>query len=310
MPVTHSYGWIPDLPDFRDYSIDSFKSVAPSKGEAKSTVTESASNFDFELQVTGKSALPAKVDLREFCSPVETQGKIGSCTAHAGVSLVEYYERRNFGSYIPASRMFLYKVTRNLMKMQGDTGANPRSTMAALVLFGTPPEDHWAYDEPDFDKEPPAFCYSFAQNYKTIKFYRHDLPRPNLSRKDVMHSLKTSLANGIPFMFGFTVYNSINTAADKGRISFPSPRDRRMGGHAVAAFGYDDTMVIKHPSFPGLQASKGAILIQNSWGEQWGEKGFGWLPYDYVINGLAVDFWSIIKKEWVNTDQFADIKVT
>jgi C1A family cysteine protease len=309
MPASPSLGWIPDLPDFRDYSLSNFKVAAPAENDAKSASSDTSSNFEFELKVSGKSALPSKVDLREYCSPVETQGKIGSCTAHAGVSLVEYYEKRNFGSYIPASRMFLYKVTRNLMKMSGDTGANPRNTMAALVLFGSPPEDHWAYNEADFDVEPPAFCYSFAQNYKTIKFYRHDLPRPNLSRKDTLDSLKTSLANGIPFMFGFTVYNSINNAAQNGRVPFPSPRDRRMGGHAISAFGYDDKMTIKHPSFPSLPASKGAILFQNSWGEQWGEKGYGWLPYDYVINGLAVDFWSIIKKDWVNTDEFSDIKV-
>ena len=309
MPANPSFGWIPDLPDFRDYSISNFKIAAPTKSAKKETPEVASSNFEFEFKVSGKSALPSKVDLREFCSPVETQGKIGACTAHAGVSLVEYYEKRNFGSYIPASRMFLYKVTRNLMKMNGDTGANPRSTMAAMVLFGTPPEDHWGYNESEFDVEPPAFCYSFAQNYKTIKFFRHDLPRPSLSRKDVLESLKTSLANGIPFMFGFTVYNSINSAAQNGRVTFPSPRDRRMGGHAISAFGYDDNMTIKHPSFPSLPASKGAILFQNSWGEQWGEKGYGWLPYDYVINGLAVDFWSIIKKDWVNTDEFSDIKV-
>lgn len=308
MPKTPSFGWIPDLPDFRDYGSDLFgtnlSDINPLDIDIpKPDVGISFTNLD-------PKKFPKQVSLKQYCTPVETQGRIGSCTAHAGASLVEYYENRNHGSYIPASRLFLYKVTRNYMQMTGDTGANPRSTMAAMVLFGVPPESHYPYEISDYDKEPPAFCYSFAQNYKTVKFFRHDLARPKLSRQNVLKSLKTSLANGVPFMFGFTVYSSISSAAETGIIPMPGKMDRRLGGHAVAAFGYDDEAVIKHPYMTRQKPSKGAFLIQNSWGEQWGQKGYGWLPYDYVLSGLAVDFWSIIKKEWVNTDEFSSINVS
>ena len=96
--------------------------------------------------------LPTSVDLRPWCSPIENQLTLGSCTAHAGVGLVEYFERRAFGKHIDASRLFLYKVTRNLLQWTGDTGAFLRTTMYAMTLFGTPPEEYYKYIIADFDK--------------------------------------------------------------------------------------------------------------------------------------------------------------
>jgi len=246
--------------------------------------------------------LPASADLREWCSPVEDQGRLGSCTAQAGAGIIEYYERKSFRRHIDASRLFLYKVTRNLMKMRGDTGAYLRSTIGAMVLFGVPPEEYWPYtDGPDdFDREPPAFCYSFAQNYKTLKYYRHD--PPSASPEDILNRVKTYLAAGHPAMFGFTVYSSIEQASDSGRIPFPSPLEKIEGGHAVVAVGYDDTMKIKN-RYEG-EETEGALLIRNSWGQDWGEAGYGWLPYDYLRKGLAEDFRSVLKKEWIDTGQF------
>ena len=125
--------------------------------------------------------------------------------------MLEYFERRAFGRHVDASRLFLYKVTRDLMRVTGDTGAYLRTTMGSLALFGVPPEEYWPYNIPTFDVEPPAFCYGFAANYRAIQYFRHD--PPGTSTDTVLTNVKANLVAGIPAMFGFTVYASINQAA-------------------------------------------------------------------------------------------------
>lgn len=292
-------GWLPDYPDFRDYTVER-EEIAPAlvrvgvKEPLKAMVTR------IGVAEPEKVSLPACVDLTAWCSPVENQGALGSCTAHAGVGVVEYYERRAFGRHIDASRLFLYKVTRNLLHWTGDTGAFLRTTMGAMVLFGVPPEEYWPYVTADFDKEPFSFCYAFAQNYQTIQYFRLD---PPATPKDLLLMwIKAFLAAGLPSMFGFTVFSSIRQADDDGKIPHPCRGERILGGHAVMAVGYDDKMEIKN-STCGVKTT-GALLIRNSWGTEWGNNGYGWLPYKYVLNGLAVDWWSLLKNEWVDTGKF------
>jgi len=116
----HHTGWLPDVPDFRDYSAEteSVRSQLQRVGVAD----------------TDRVAMAESVDLRRWCSPVEDQGSLDSCTANAGTALVEFFERKAFGKHIDASRLFLYKTTRNLMGWTGDTGAFLRDTMHECTL--------------------------------------------------------------------------------------------------------------------------------------------------------------------------------
>ena len=285
--VKQGLGWLPDYPDFRDYSVEqkSIKTMLTPTGVVK----------------TAAPKLPVTADLRPWFSPVEDQKSLGSCTANAGVGMVEYFERKAFGKHIDASRLFLYKVTRNLLHWTGDTGAFLRTTMGAMVLFGVPPEEYWPYVVADYEKEPTPFCYAFAQNYQAISYYRLD--PPGVTKPELLSQIKTNLGAGLPSMFGFTVYSSYLQAKTTGKIPYPTSGEKIVGGHAIVAVGYDDNMKIKNLN-AGAPETKGALLIRNSWGTGWGALGYGWLPYEYVLKGLAVDWWSLVKKEWVDTKEF------
>jgi len=302
-------GWLKDYPDFRD-NTPVTKSIS-AKMEARG-VKESVSDILKRLNspttrkktaanaAAKKAAAATKIDLSKWCSPIEDQGGLGSCTAHAGVGLYEYYERKAFGRHIDASRLFLYKATRNLLKWTGDDGAYLRSTMAAMALFGLPPEKYWPYNESTYNDEPSAFMYSYAKNFKALLYYRLDAN--GVKGQVLLNSIKDSLRNCLPMIFGFTCFTSLDQA-DDGKIPFPDKNEEVDGGHAVMAVGFDDNMKIVNPNNNKI-VSMGAIKIRNSWSSLWGESGYGWLPYDYVLSGIADDWWSMTKAEWIDTKQF------
>jgi C1A family cysteine protease len=280
-------GWLPPRPDLRDYTEDNLK-IKP---------------FNKKLGIgAGKLKVLTSVDQRQWCSPVENQGNLGSCTAHAGIGVVEYYEKRAFNNHIEGSRLFLYKVTRNLMQVTGDAGGWLRCTMGALALCGVPDEKYWPYNIAEFDKEPDSFIYSIADNYEALKYFCHDPQGAKIPYPKVLDSVKKYLEAGIPSMFGFWGFPSFDSSDVKGGIPYPCEGESAEWGHAVVAVGYDDEKKIKN-----LKCNKvtiGALLIRNSWGKEWGDKGYGWLPYDYVLNNLALDFWSLLGMDWIDSKQF------
>jgi len=131
MRTKHGFklGWQKDLTDVRDYTLDT---EHVSMMMAQIIPVSSASNIT-----------PATADLRQWCSVIDDQSTLGSCTAHAGTGLVEYFERKTFGKYIDVSRLFLYSITRKLIHETGDSGAQLRNVMQALVTVGVPPEEYW-----------------------------------------------------------------------------------------------------------------------------------------------------------------------
>jgi len=289
---TFGTGWLPPLPDLRDYTVE-HPAIAAMTGK-------------LGLAKTAKkpSSIPDKVDLREYCSPVEDQKQLGSCTANAAVGVVEYFQRRAYGKHLEGSRLFVYKATRNLMGVSGDTGAWLRTTMGALALCGVPDEKYWPYtdNDPAFDREPASFVYSVADNYEALRYFCHDPQGTQVPGKDVLESVKMCLAAGIPSMFGFWGFPSFTFSNVKGGIPYPCPNEQAQWGHAIVAIGYDDDKKIKNTKCN--LTTTGALLIRNSWGKAWGDQGYGWLPYNYVTSRLAVDFWSILQMGWVETKQF------
>lgn len=287
-------GWLPPMPDTRDYTAEHHE-VAPML--KRMGVRHAKGSFRWPTT-------PSKCDLRKWCSPIENQGSLGSCTANAAVGIVEYFQNRAHGKHIDGSRLFVYKATRNLMGLTGDTGAWLRNTMGALALCGVPHEKYWPYtdSDPEFDEEPTPFVYAIADNYEAVRYYCHDPLGSSLPRSKVLQTLKTQLAFGIPSMFGFWGFDSFGHSDVLGGIPYPCTGERARWGHAVVAVGYDDSKKIKNTKCS--KTTTGALLIRNSWGTGWGDNGYGWIPYAYVLGYLALDFWSLLSMEWVDTGKF------
>ncbi len=278
------FGWLPDPLDGRDFSVRDARVRARLAVALPCLSTRTAVPAAAAARNGAQAAVGAlRVDLRPWCSPIEDQGDVGSCTAHAVIGALEYFERKTHGEHVNASRLFLYKVTRRFLGWdgRGDTGAFIRSTIKALRLFGAVPENYWPHDTRSFDREPEAFHYAFAQNFRAVEYFRLD--------EDVDH-LRSALDAGLPFAFGFTCFTSLDwpSVTRSGVIPYPRATDSVTGGHAVLAVGYTDSHV----------------LIRNSWGTAWGDRGYGYLPWTYFDGKrpLATDCWALVNAAWVPED--------
>ncbi|MBF0511534.1 MAG: C1 family peptidase [Candidatus Omnitrophica bacterium] len=238
------YGWIPDRPDHRDYLYRS---------------------------ILLKVKLPSEVNLRKGCSAVENQGRLGSCTANALAGHLQFLENMNHEAYWDVSRLFIYYNERALEgTVDYDAGAMLRDGIKALAKDGVCKETSWPYDIEKFTCKPPVKCYQEALKRRISSYHR----------LQTLDEMLNCLAEGFPFVFGFTVYESFETlkVARTGIVPMPKKSERVLGGHAVMAAGYS-------------QKTK-RLIVRNSWGQEWGQGGYFTMPYAY-LEALANDFWTI-----------------
>lgn len=271
LSLSHGTGWR-YRPDMRDYS------VVHDKVKALNIVVKTEDE-------------PTRVDLSETDSPVGNQGGIGSCTAWAAKSMVEGQQIAIHGKYAEMSAMFTYKQTRFLLGWEGDTGAFLRTTLGSLRLFGAAPERYWPYLAENLDVEPSASVMALADDYRTLVYLRHDAA--GIEPICALVSMRRYLAQGYRSIFGFTVFNNYGEAWDDGVIPMPGPDNYAVGGHGVCAVGYDD--------------EAGLVKFKNSWGDDWGDHGYGYLPYEYFYSkpdAFARDIWSALTQEWVDSSEF------
>lgn len=256
------FGWKPDLPDGRDHLF----AVSPA--------------------ILRK--LPARVDLRPKCPPVYDQGRIGSCTANAIAGAIQFDRRqcKQKPDFVP-SRLFIYYNER---AMEGstpyDAGASLRDGIKTIAKQGVCPEKLWPYDDTPAEwdggpwphgarpaQKPVAGCFTTAEDYQAIQYQRLVQTLPQL---------KGCLAEGFPFVFGFTVYDSLYDDKEQPRtvVPLPASKDKVLGGHAVLAVGYDEAAQ--------------QFVVRNSWGATHQDKGYFYLPYAYVTErDWATDFWVV-----------------
>ena len=245
------YGWKPDLPDNRDLAF---------KPKAKTL-----------------KALPKKVDLKNACPPVYNQGQLGSCTANAIAAAMQFeLNKQKKGYDFMPSRLFIYYNERLIEgTLSIDNGAEIRNGIKTVNKQGACSETIWKYDDGKvfFKKLPTPTCYKQALDHQVLSYHRID--------KD-LNQMKACLAEGFPFVFGFTVYEAFESDAvgRTGVLNMPDPKEKCLGGHAVLCVGYDD-------------ASK-RFIVRNSWDTDWGNKGYFTMPYEYLTDkNLAEDFWTV-----------------
>jgi C1A family cysteine protease len=218
--------------------------------------------------------LPSKVDLRDKMPKIYDQGQLGSCTANAIAGAIQYDEmKEELKSTLP-SRLFIYYNERAMEgSVDYDAGATIRDGIKVVHKIGYCDESMWPYNISNFTLKPSNDCYKYADNHKAIEYSR---VYQNIT------DIKNSLNNGFPIVFGISVYSSFESdnVSETGKIPMPKKDEYLLGGHAILAVGYNDTE--QH------------IIFRNSWGEEWGDNGYGYLPYEYICNtGLASDFWII-----------------
>ncbi len=255
------YGWMPDLPDNRDHLY-----AAP---------------------MAKLGPLPAKADLRRRCPHVYNQGQIGSCTANAIAAAIQFDRKKQRLADFTPSRLFIYYNERSIERsIPLDNGAQIRDGIKSVGKQGACPESDWPYDDTPADsntnvwpsgakpaEKPPKSCYTLAKKFRALSYQRVDR---------TLTQMKGCLADGYPFVFGFTVYDAFESTevAKTGVLEMPVANENVVGGHAVLAVGYDD------------KAQR--FMVRNSWGTGWGKRGYYTMPYSYLLTeNLSDDFWTI-----------------
>ena len=202
----HSYGWVPDIPDARDFLYTAIKAR--------------------------RLRLSAQVDLRKHCSKIENQGALGSCTAQALAGNLEFLDNRADGQYTDMSRLFIYYNERVLIRtVDVDSGAMLRDGIKTLNKEGVCPESVWPYRIEDFSEKPSQYSYRIAKQHRIVTYHRI------LTLPDML----ACLSEGFPFVFGFAIYESFedHRTARTGVARMPKKTEKMLGGHAVLAVGFD-----------------------------------------------------------------------
>lgn len=214
--------------------------------------------------------LPTSVDLRSrFKTQPFNQGAIGSCGPQTAAADLLFDQEQNENPDTMPSRLFIYYATRTIMgTVNQDSGVYNRDMCKALNKYGWANESLWPYQVSQFRTKPPQSVYLDAARRKVTRYERV---------QQTLDQMKGALAQGDPFIFGFAVFNNIDDAQRTGNI--PMPSGGQVGGHDVLLVGYDDARQV--------------FLLRNSWGTNWGDGGYGTIPYAYAVSRLAGDFWTL-----------------
>lgn len=221
------------------------------------------------------------IDLRPFCPPVRAQKNIGSCTAFGSTQLFNFVRRKNKLVNWTPSPLFTYYATRKLNNLQDqDSGASIRDAIKSTAKDGVAMERYWPYDTSKYTENPPEDVWANAEKHQTLQYFKVD---------DFDKSIFLGCLNdGYPFIFGINLYSSFNSFQTvlTGIVPVPDTENEKMiGGHCMMAVGW------KKIEQDGLE--KEFLIVQNSWGTDWADHGYCYIPLEYIMTNDTFDFWTI-----------------
>jgi len=213
------------------------------------------------------------VDLRQYCSLIENQGNLGSCTGNAIAGAIELLHKRQ-NRTLDISRLFIYYYERLFIgTVNYDSGAYIRDGIKACYTYGAPTENLWPYNISKFRTVPPKAALLDAAKRKVTSY----------QRAADFNAVIDAITSGYPVTIGFSVYSSFDspTVAKTGIMPYPNVnKERLLGGHAVLLVGYNK--------------DNNTFIARNSWGTDWGDKGYFYMPFEVIQNTrMSNDFWVV-----------------
>ncbi|UJR17890.1 hypothetical protein I4U23_004789 [Adineta vaga] len=234
--------------------------------------------FSFPVQ-----PLPSRVDLRRFMTDVEDQRKMNTCCANAFVGIYEYLIKRTTGYYIDVSRLFINfngQIRTQYGRLITDLGVNQRDIALGIREYGVCKETSWPYKENFLNVMPSRNAYEEANRYTVI------LLRVPI---DIL-AIEICLQNGVPVPIDIILDDdtSNNIIMNNGYLVIRQLNDQsinRRAFHTVVIVGYDRQT--RH------------FIVRNSWGSNWGDRGYFYMPYDFIYSRLRVNYkyalWTIVE---------------
>lgn len=221
-----------------------------------------------------KDQLPREVDLREFFPQVKNQGSQGACSAFSTVGVFEFISGSK-GVKSTFSESFVYFMARTYDgSTDKDDGTSIFNAIRALSDFGVCELQYW--DPKDNLSLPPDdIARENAKNNKVLKA---------LNVKHHLNDIKSAISEGYPVCFGLKVYDSFGTPL-KGFVTTPSYdviQNENGGYHSMIICGYSDSLKV--------------FIVRNSWGVDYGDNGYCYIPYSYIENNQLFNKAFIIKE--------------
>lgn len=264
-------GWMPQFDDRRDFSLENPECLKIFSNLGHST-SGSSSVKKIDLRIVNEKGCFAEV---------EEQERRQNCSAIACASAIDFGDRKFLGQTAQLSSHAIYETSLQLKKLPIGSWMDLRSTLKAIKRFGAPP--FWVANESPVQISP-LISHGFQNETNGLLYFQ---ATKNQNANERLTEIKSLLNAGLPFVFGFPIPSSIG---NDPIVPYRPMQDSFNFGQAALAIGFDDNAISR---------GRGALLFKNSWGRDWGDSGYGWLPYEFVTNFLARDFWVVLKSDWL-----------